>query len=157
MWVKEKKVSFMQFHFFSSWKGNKCCNTTGCKPTRGKKSKNQINYVKWNQSNKKWKLDVFTVLSSHHLWNAKCSSQEREAQLLHVLSGCRRALWAEKSLMKSIFLTNGCLYQVPGTADNDGCGTGAHSKHMNSAPGIWGTSMLPLSVKSPGEESIWHI
>lgn len=117
----------MQFLFFSSWKGNKCCNTTGCKPTWGKKPKKQINYVKWNQSNKKWKLDVFTVLSSHHLWNAKCSSQEREAQLLHVLSGCRRALWAEKSLMKSIFLTNGCLYQVPGTADDSGCGTGAHS------------------------------
>lgn len=90
--------------------------------------KTQINYVKWNQPNKKWKLDVFTVQSSHHLWNAKCYSQEREAQLLSsVLSDCTRALWAEKSLMKSIFLTNGCLYKLPGSTGDYGCGTGAHS------------------------------
>lgn len=145
----------MQFYFFSDWKGNNCCNTTRCKPTQEKK-KTQINYVKWNQPNKKWKLDVFTVQSSHHLWNAKCYSQETEAQLLHVLPDCTRALWAEKSLMKSIFLTNGCLHKLPGRAGDYGCGTGAHSD-----AGIlllaFGARQCCLCLQSHQEKSPFHM
>lgn len=113
--------------------------------------KKKKNYVKWNQPNKKWKLDVFTVQSSHHLWNAKCYSQETGAQLLHVLSDCTRALWAEKSVMKSIFLTNGFLYKLPGrvavalerTQTHKFCSW--HLRHVNAA------------FVSPREESISHV
>lgn len=87
----KKKVSFMQFHFFITEKEIKVATALDANLHR---KKTQLNYVKWNQPNKKWKLDVFTVQSSHHLWNAKCYSQEREAQVLHVLSDRTRALRA---------------------------------------------------------------
>lgn len=118
--------------------------------------KNEINYVKWNQPNKKWKLDVFTVQSSHHLWNAKCYSQEREAQLLHILSDCTRALWAEKSLMKSIFLTNGCLYKLPGSTGDYGCGTGAHSDARILLL-TFGARQCRLCLRSHQEKGPFHV
>lgn len=65
---RKKKFHLCNFFFFLTEKELNVTTPLDANLHREKKNqKTQINYVKWNQPNKKWKLDVFTVQSSHHL------------------------------------------------------------------------------------------
>lgn len=145
----------MQFYFFSDWKGNNCCNTTRCKPTQEKKNPNKLCQVK--PTKQEVKIRCF-----------HCSVKSPPVKCKMLQPGDRSSASARSTRLYKGTLSWKITDEVYFSdkwlpAQTARQSRGLWLRHWsalrcrNSAPGIWGTSMLPLSAKSPGEESISHV